>query len=254
MIKIFRKIRQQLLTENKISKYLIYAIGEILLVVIGIVIALQFNAWNTNRLTKIEVQSILKNLHEEFLQNKNSIESVINMNELCVSNSKTLIELIGQERDSLKKINMDSLLSVAFTGDMFVSSQNSLNDLVQSGRLGLLKNDSLKKLLFLWSGAYEGIIKDSERNNLQIDTQLNNYLNNFYPFKNIDVYSEFKWEKKSNLKIDKFYIFYDIKFENHLHTFIYNQSRYLIDLTDLKGLIDNILLETNTEKLPSVGG
>ena len=49
MIKFFRKIRQQLLTENKFSKYLLYAIGEIVLVMIGILLALQVNTWNENR-------------------------------------------------------------------------------------------------------------------------------------------------------------------------------------------------------------
>ena len=49
MIKFFRKIRQNLLVENKTGKYLKYAIGEIVLVVIGILIALQINNWNENR-------------------------------------------------------------------------------------------------------------------------------------------------------------------------------------------------------------
>ncbi len=49
MIKFFRKIRQQLLTENKFSKYLMYAIGEIILVVIGILIALYINNLNTEK-------------------------------------------------------------------------------------------------------------------------------------------------------------------------------------------------------------
>ncbi len=49
MIKFFRKIRQRLLSENKFSKYLIYAIGEIVLVVIEILIALQINTWNESR-------------------------------------------------------------------------------------------------------------------------------------------------------------------------------------------------------------
>ena len=57
MIKFFRKIRQQLLSENKFSKYLIYAIGEIVLVVIGILIALSINNWNQE---KIENNEILK--------------------------------------------------------------------------------------------------------------------------------------------------------------------------------------------------
>ena len=52
MIKFFRKIRQKLLSEDKFRKYLLYAIGEIILVVIGILIALQINNWNQNRLNK----------------------------------------------------------------------------------------------------------------------------------------------------------------------------------------------------------
>ncbi|MEO9887119.1 MAG: DUF6090 family protein [Balneola sp.] len=52
MLKFFRKIRQKLLSENKFSKYLIYAIGEIILVVIGILIALQINNWNEQRNTR----------------------------------------------------------------------------------------------------------------------------------------------------------------------------------------------------------
>ncbi len=61
MIKFFRKIRQQLLTENKFSKYLIYAIGEILLVVIGILIALQINNWNEGeKEKKLEDESLRK--------------------------------------------------------------------------------------------------------------------------------------------------------------------------------------------------
>jgi len=50
MIKVFRKIRQNLLSENKLSEYLLYAAGEIFLVVVGILIALQINNWNENRL------------------------------------------------------------------------------------------------------------------------------------------------------------------------------------------------------------
>ncbi len=66
MIKFFRRIRQELLTENKFSKYLLYAIGEIILVVIGILIAIQINNWNQNRLKgKKEIQ-ILKSFETQF--------------------------------------------------------------------------------------------------------------------------------------------------------------------------------------------
>ena len=62
MIKFFRKIRQRLLTENKFNKYLLYAIGEIVLVVIGILIALQINNWNENRKLQTTKQNYFKQL------------------------------------------------------------------------------------------------------------------------------------------------------------------------------------------------
>jgi len=62
MIKFFRRIRQKLLRENQFSKYLLYAIGEILLVVIGILIALQINNWNEKIKTQENVQAQLTNL------------------------------------------------------------------------------------------------------------------------------------------------------------------------------------------------
>ncbi|MEN2281318.1 DUF6090 family protein [Algoriphagus sp. SE2] len=62
MIKFFRKIRQQMLTENKVSKYLVYAIGEIVLVVIGILIALQINNWNESRKSRVVEIELLKTI------------------------------------------------------------------------------------------------------------------------------------------------------------------------------------------------
>ncbi len=59
MIKFFRKILQRLLTENKFSKYLLYAVGEILLIVIRILIALSINNWNLNRLNALKEKEIL---------------------------------------------------------------------------------------------------------------------------------------------------------------------------------------------------
>ncbi len=62
MTKFFRKIRQKLLSENKFSKYLLYAIGEIVLVVIGILLALQVNNWNINRIETNQTKAILNSM------------------------------------------------------------------------------------------------------------------------------------------------------------------------------------------------
>ncbi|MDA0350180.1 MAG: hypothetical protein O3C43_17820 [Verrucomicrobia bacterium] len=62
MLRFFRKIRQNLLQQGKVSRYLAYALGEILLIMIGIFLALQLNNWNDRRLDQIEEQEILARL------------------------------------------------------------------------------------------------------------------------------------------------------------------------------------------------
>ncbi len=69
MIKFFRKIRQNLLSEGKTGKYFKYAIGEIILVVIGILIAVSINNWNEARKDKITEQKVLKTLKSDFKSN-----------------------------------------------------------------------------------------------------------------------------------------------------------------------------------------
>ena len=69
MIIFFNKIRKQLLIENNTGRYFKYAIGEIILVMIGILLALQVNTWNNNRELKKEEFKVMKSLHQEFSEN-----------------------------------------------------------------------------------------------------------------------------------------------------------------------------------------
>ncbi len=87
MIKFFRRIRQQLLTENKFGKYLLYAIGEIVLVVIGIFIALQLNNLNEDRKNRILEEDYYCKLLEDLNQDVVEIKNLIDINELRIISS-----------------------------------------------------------------------------------------------------------------------------------------------------------------------
>jgi tetratricopeptide (TPR) repeat protein len=76
MIKFFRKIRQNLLSEGKTGKYFKYAIGEIVLVVIGILIALQINTWNESRKQKQIEKQVLKSLFQEIEKDKTALKQI----------------------------------------------------------------------------------------------------------------------------------------------------------------------------------
>ena len=67
MVKLFRNIRGQLLAENKLVRYLIYALGEIILIIFGILIALQINNWNEKRKEGILEKQILREIQDNLM-------------------------------------------------------------------------------------------------------------------------------------------------------------------------------------------
>ena len=93
MIKFFRKTRQNLLMENKTGKYFKYAIGEIILVVIGILIALSINNWNELKKQRNEAQTFIKRLSEEVGQNIEVTNREILLEQDQVEKTKSLLEM-----------------------------------------------------------------------------------------------------------------------------------------------------------------
>ncbi|USD24945.1 DUF6090 family protein [Flagellimonas marinaquae] len=146
MIKFFRKIRQSLLSEGKIGKYLKYAIGEIVLVVIGILIALQINNWNEQRKDSIKEQAILKRLEKEFISNRDQLLDKIQLRNTLIENCRRLLEYYNQPENA----KLDSIL--VFLSTIQPPTFDPIqNDLVSSGNIEILKDEELKQLLVNWS-------------------------------------------------------------------------------------------------------
>ncbi|HSM24201.1 MAG TPA: hypothetical protein VK856_05005 [Anaerolineaceae bacterium] len=97
MIKFFRKIRQRLLAEGNLKRYLLYAIGEILLVVIGILIALQINTWNEWRKDRIKEENILHDLAKNIEINIQTFQNDINLLEKWGRSSEIIILALGNK-------------------------------------------------------------------------------------------------------------------------------------------------------------
>lgn len=135
--------------ENKIGKYLKYAIGEILLVIIGILIAVSINGWNEERKLKIEEQAILKDLKQEMETNLEALEIVIKEHEKSLKAAEEINELFD-DRDAFNKMPAKTFgqLALQMESNFTYDPQNGiLNSLINSGRLGLFSNKELKYLL-----------------------------------------------------------------------------------------------------------
>ena len=240
MLKFFRKIRQNLLTDNKYSKYLLYAIGEIILVVIGILIALQVSNLNSERINDREEVKALNSLNAEFRINRDIMNAAIESNESSINTGKYIMSLINTDLNELKTHNTDSLLFEIFEYDSFNITENSILELMQSSKLQNLKNDSLRTRILEWSQKKSALINTGE--SLKTKSEyLVNYLMTRYPLKNIDAYGVLNWDKPSSIKNDKYAIFYDLQFENIIDDYLYNLVNYNTRFKELQVTIDNII-------------
>ena len=244
MIKFFRHIRQSMLMENKTSNYLKYAIGEIVLVVIGILIALQINTWNQNRLDRNEENDIIVKLHKDFKENKKIITDFIVENKNEMKAQMELMNLIGASKEELMKHNIDSLFYVSFGANELSFAENTLENIMNSGQLNLLTNEDINVLLNEWNVL-------SEIRRIRMD-KLDDWVNNkFIPyllpkisFREMDAFANLEWSSKSNVKPDYYPLFQEVQFENFLDNNLWFHQQIMERCDETDTLIDEIINAT----------
>lgn len=246
MIKFFRKIRQKLVEENKVGNYLKYAIGEILLVVIGILIALQVNNWNEQRKDNNKEKIVLQSLHSEFEGNKEKIQASIQLHEATLGTTKDLMKLFKQPNSTLKAYNLDSLIERSLGFRDISTSQSAIEDLISSGNLNLISSQNLRKLIFEWNGEILEKNESFETLDETAQTLLLPYLMKNTSLKNIDFYGFLNWEEKSKFDSQTHKMFQELEFENQLDSHAWGIANYLEALYVLREISDKIILESNS--------
>lgn len=147
---------------GKTGKYLKYAIGEILLVVIGILIALQINNWNEARKARKVEQQYLLALQDEFEKNLIEVNRVISLCDSVFSASKKVINKKDQNGQSLSDFEIQTANMNAFRfPPKFIQSPGILNDLINSGYLSKLNNIQLRSQIQKWFVTIQQV-KDEE--------------------------------------------------------------------------------------------
>ena len=160
MIKLFRNIRQNLIMENKTSKYLKYAIGEIALVVVGILIALQINNWNELRKQRLEELETLKNIKSDFANTVFEFEENNAFRERIISSTKILYGIMHTKQNHYSKKQLDSIISELFINPTYNGQSETLNILFNSGKINIISNDSIKNALVIWPQQVEDMTED----------------------------------------------------------------------------------------------
>ena len=264
-MKVFRRLRIHFLDEGKSGKYLRYAIGEIVLVVIGILLALSINNWNTQRIEGKQEKQILQQIRAEYEDNKAQLLSKMEGRFMINKAASKLLEYHSKP----STIDPDSLaiyIAATMFRPTFDPATGVMDELVNSGKLYLIKNDSLRVLLSNWYVKYFIEVREEEQVAMDfVESQYVPYLIQKYQVRNAhySLYLQspldilwFSFDKEqyqsilgpSSTKDDGKLLINDALFENYIstliinHTVANNQSVGVLDrMNEILALIDQEL-------------
>ena len=148
MLKFFRRIRRKLIGEGNLNRYLIYAIGEIFLVMVGILLALQVNNWNENRKLQKTEQAVLKGLNSDLERNKKLIGEGKKKHQYEKEIGQTWIKMMNADTSNVEfNQYLDSLLFWGPTYTIIDLVDGSLNNTINGGKLDIIQNEVIKRNL-----------------------------------------------------------------------------------------------------------
>ena len=179
MLKFFRRIRQKLLAEGNLKRYLIYAIGEILLVMIGILLALYINNQNESRKTKSKTKVYLAALKSDLTN-----DTILIANKISLILKQYNLNESFRKRVASPKATIDTLVIIARFefdpgwNDQLSYNNNSYNNLIQSGLIEELP-DQLKSDIKNFYNERKSLISDAERANADYRKVLMDYSNDY---------------------------------------------------------------------------
>ena len=176
MITFLRKIRRSFIESlpagkagGSARKYILYAIGEIALVVIGILIALQINNWNEIRKMEKEEAFILAKLKTNIEHDIQSITVLINQNKLYAEQFRACLNILANKRTATKEEFFANFKNIYNIGE-FVQNKFTFDNLISSGKIEILQNQILLDSLMLYYNYnyknWDTAQKDYTRNNI----------------------------------------------------------------------------------------
>ncbi|MFC4723428.1 DUF6090 family protein [Geojedonia litorea] len=158
MIKFFRKIRYNLMETGKTAKYFKYAIGEIALVMIGILLALQVNNWNENRKNNIEERDYYCKFLDDVRQDHEMLNKQKEIAKLRLHHSNKLLQNLQKDNVDLADLVNDMKLSVQSINAKLEPTKIAFEDLKSSGSLKIIKDNNIKIKLGNYYANAQGIM------------------------------------------------------------------------------------------------
>jgi len=214
MIPFFRKIRKKMADDDKPLKYMRYAVGEIILVVIGILIALSINNWNEKSIASQNENKILIDLKLEFEENQNLIHQFVILTDTTITSADSLLEYTLPISSEKELISIDFLVASIVYIPKYNPVKGVYNSIINSGNIKLIKNSKLSYMLSNWDGKLDEYNYWMAISSTTVMSHILPYLYKNYNLKNYIVPDIYRPLKKSNFKFNTKELLGNREFEN----------------------------------------
>ena len=155
MLRLLSKLRSKLLSEGRTGRYFAYLLGETLLVMIGILLALQVDDWNDERLARIEEASILRNLKLDFENAVDELTYLNGLRESVINSAEEIVSYVPWTGAAEPPESLVTAFRVTLNSPTFNNQVGSLQVLFSTGKFNLISSDEIKNRLIAWPGQVE---------------------------------------------------------------------------------------------------
>ena len=185
MINFFRKTRKKMADDNKPLRYLRYALGEIALVVIGILIALSLNNWNDIRKDNAKEKIILQKLKSEYTSNLKQLNQKISMRKDAAESANWLLKRFDLNDFNEKRDSIDYHIARTLFYPTYDPNTGITDELINTGNIYIVDNDTIKTFLANWSASVIDLKQDENTYETFVSTIYTQFLIENYQFRNI---------------------------------------------------------------------
>lgn len=248
MINFFRKTRKKMAKNNKPLKYIRYAIGEIVLVVIGILIALSVSNWNDNRKLRNQELLLLNNLKMEMQNNLFLIENYLETKEKRIKDANVLLSFTDPDYIQKKEDSLARKFISIFNLDNYKAEIMVLNAAKNSNSIKLIRNQQIKTNLAKWEQSLKSQMQFVDFGNEHFSNSLIPIISNYYPLKNIPYDAgngNIQELSKHNNEFEK--MFRSREFENSLYRIKNFERARTRQANELKEFTLELIQELNKE-------
>ena len=233
-MKFLGRIRKKALNENKIGSYLAYALGEIVLVVIGILLAIQINNYYEDIKIRNTEIIFLRNLRAEMTNNYNNLQEAISYQERSLNANDSLLKIFSDTYTTLSDRKIDSLFAEVQWGWIFNPETSVLSSIKTTNQFHVIRNQKIKDFIT----TYEELVTDAQEESLIIQNMIiNKYVpqvSKFISLKDRLYYVGYRSLSRSKFKSDYKGLFNDREIESTL-AYIYGWR--LVELEEEKRIL-----------------